>query len=78
MHERYGYMVEILAIPLLIHERKTWPLFAALYGVTLITYGSYLYGRSMNLPLLGIINTMVYAGYVVLLLRSMAGEAIEK
>lgn len=74
MHERYGYLYEILAILILFMEIKTLPLFVGLYMVSFATYGHYLFQEIVNMTLLSVINVLVYLGYLVLLLRQMTGE----
>jgi Gpi18-like mannosyltransferase len=71
MHERYGYVAEILAIIVLILNRKTLLLFLGLYGITFQTYGNYLFSSSIHLTLLGVLNTAVYVGYCMLLMQCM-------
>ncbi|MCR4618607.1 MAG: hypothetical protein K5669_10560 [Lachnospiraceae bacterium] len=69
MHERYGFMYEILAIIIMFMIPKTVPLCAALMCLSLITYGSNLvYNIDVN-SVMGIINFFVYILYIFLLLK---------
>lgn len=74
MHERYGYLVEILAIAVVLLHRRTLPLMLLLYGITLQTYGNYLFGKSVDLPMLCIVNTAVYAAYIIMLMKRMTAD----
>lgn len=65
MHERYGYLYEILAILLVLVNKKTIKLMIPLYMITLITYGHYLFGLSYGVNVyMGIANTVIWFGYI--------------
>lgn len=66
MHERYGYLYEVLAIAIACICPSTIPLCVALLGVSVSTYGYYLFGiRVVNLNWLSVINVVIYIGYVL-------------
>lgn len=67
MHERYGFVYEILAIAIIFLNKKTTPLCVALLGISLFTYGYCLHGRTINLTVLSIVNFILYSGYAYLL-----------
>ena len=67
MHERYGYLYEILAILIAFVDKKTIIPCVVLNMVSLITYSLYLYGVSYDMRILGCINGLVYLAYVVIL-----------
>lgn len=72
MHERYGYLYEILAIVILIWKRETIMLLVPMYCLTAMTYANYLFG--MDTPASGgmaVVNLIVYLGYLYLLLKEM-------
>lgn len=72
MHERYGFIYEILAIILAVLIPKTAPLCAGLIGITVCTYGSYLFGwESLPLNTLALINVALFITYTSILLRNM-------
>lgn len=72
MHERYAYPVEILAILLAVLIPKTIPLCVALQGISLCTYGFYLFSnQGFELHKLAIINILVFGGYVWYLHRHL-------
>lgn len=72
MHERYGFIYEILAIVLAVLLPKTAPLCIGLTAVTVCTYGSYLFGwESVSLKLLAVINLALFAGYAYTLFPKM-------
>lgn len=60
MHERYGYLYEILAVMLALCTGKGWAAAAALQLISLKTYLYFLYGVPIDMELLGILNTAVY------------------
>ena len=65
MHERYGYMYEILALILLWHHRRTLVPMILMYTVTLMTYIMYLSNcYFIPISVLSVINLAVYFMYV--------------
>lgn len=77
MHERYGYLYEILAILIAFVDRKTIIPCVILNMVSLITYSSYLYGVSYDARILGCINGLVYLAYVVMLIPSILKKSMQ-
>lgn len=71
MHERYGYMVEILAIVLAILEIRTMPLCIGLICLSLNTYGRGLFEITTNWQVLAVINLAIYILYVTYIFKSM-------
>jgi len=72
MHERYGYLYEILALMIACIHPKTLPLCLGLLGISLCTYGSYLFKiETLNLITLTVLNLGIYIGYVVSLEKYM-------
>lgn len=77
MHERYGFPYEILAILLAVLMPKTWPLCGVLIGMSLCTYGYFLFGvRVFSLQTLTVANLLVYGGYLWYLNRRMTGSNV--
>ena len=79
MHERYGYSYEILSILIAFLLPETIPLTVGLLGISMTTYGSYLYYNALSqypfaLPLLSVINIGIYLTYVRILNRKMSIE----
>ena len=73
MHERYGYIYEILAICIAIKKPKTIPLCIALSGITLRTYGSYLFGVGItNFNWYAIANVALFVTYAIILTKEMS------
>lgn len=68
MHERYGYIYEILAILIAFVNRKTIMPCVILNVITLITYNSYLYEASYDCRMLGAVNLIIYMVYLGLLM----------
>lgn len=77
MHERYGYLYEILAILIAFVDRKTIIPCVVLNMVSLITYSSYLYGVSYDVRILGCINGLVYLVYVVILVPAILKKSVQ-
>lgn len=67
MHERYSFCYEILAVPILFLNKKTIPLFISLMYMSLSTYGAFLYRSTVDIPALGVINTVTYLLYIAIL-----------
>lgn len=71
MHERYGYVYEIMAIVIAFLNKKTVPFLGMLLGISMFTYGYYLYGRLVDYDLLAVANCGAYMGYAVILMKQM-------
>ncbi len=72
MHERYGYLHEILAIVIFIWKRKTIVLLVPMYCLTVMTYASFLFGVETRASvIMALVNLIVYLGYVVVLVQEM-------
>ena len=70
MHERYGFIYEILALIIAFIDRKTVYLVCIMYAVTLITYIHFLSNcYFMPLAVLSAVNIFVYIMYAVRLSR---------
>lgn len=67
MHERYGFLYEILAIIFAVIIPKTIPLCIGLICLSLNTYGKYLFGASENLIILSCINLIIYIAYIFIM-----------
>lgn len=73
MHERYGFLYEILAIIVLVLNKKTIIPFFLLYGITCYSYGRYLFNLDMPMnSILGIINIIIFIIYSVILLKDIS------
>lgn len=76
MHERYGYLYEILAIALAVLIPQTIPLCAGLVGISLCTYGSYLFKtETFSLITLTVVNLVIYGGYLAIFFRQQRQTA---
>ena len=71
MHERYGYVYEILAIILALLVPKMIPICIGLVCISLNTYGCFLFSIDINLMLLATINTLIYVVSIYLLEKEM-------
>lgn len=78
MHERYGYLYEILAIMLAFIDKRTILLCIVLNMLSVVTYGAYLYHTSYNDIVLAAINVATYILYLYLLLPDLTGKADNK
>ena len=71
MHERYGYLYEILAIAIAFINKKTILLCIVLNTVSMVTYGSYLYDAGYNARILAVVNGLTYIFYLFLLMPGL-------
>lgn len=71
MHERYGYLYEILAILVAFLQLRTLPCLIGMYLASFAIYGKYLFMFDINLPALSIVNVLAYLGYIVILMHDM-------
>lgn len=71
MHERYGYIYEILAIILVFLIPETMPFAIALQIITLCTYGYFIYDTEFNMSILSVANVAVWVGYLMLFRKSL-------
>lgn len=71
MHERYGFIYEILAIQIVLLNKKTIPLLLSLTCLSLYTYGAYLYGSTICIGVLAVVNIITYLLYWCLLWKDM-------
>lgn len=78
MHERYGYLYEVLAIILAILIPKTIPLCAGLLAISMNTYGIYLFGVSGNWTFLVCANLFFYCAYIYSLKEEFQPGITEK
>ncbi len=76
MHERYGYIYEILAIIILIVNRRTAPLLVSLLYMTCSTYGHYLYHTTIHMNVLAVENVLTFFLYCHVLGKEMLAEGI--
>ena len=65
MHERYGYVYEILAVLLCFIDEKTVPLCIALQVISCMTYLHFLIGWNNSILICAGINVLVYACYLL-------------
>ena len=77
MHERYGYLYEILAIIIIFLYKETAPLLLSLLLISLFTYGFYLHGRTIDLSVLAVVNLVVYITYAIFLVKKMRRDSCE-
>lgn len=74
MHERYGFVYEILALVIAFFIPKTIPLLTVMYSLTAITYGQCLFGGPDVTRTMGVINLLIYVIYIMILLGKMTEE----
>lgn len=66
MHDRYGFLYEVLSIILVFAYPKTWILSLALHILSMRSYGLFLFDSGItNYYLLSVINFIVYLMYIV-------------
>lgn len=74
MHERYGYLYEMLGVLILFLNRKTLLPLISLLLISFITYSRYLYDSTLEMadhPLFALWNLTVYVIYFVMLTKRM-------
>lgn len=76
MHERYGYIYEILAIIILMVNRRTAPLLVSLLYMTCSTYGHYLYQTTIYMNVLAVENVLTFLLYCCVLGKEMLAEGV--
>ena len=64
MHERYGFPYEMLAIILLLLDKKKIMATAGLLCISMMTYGHFLFGTDYNIMFLSVFNGFIYLWYV--------------
>ncbi len=78
MHERYGFLYEILAIILAVLIPKTLPLAALLIVISMSTYASYLFYAPADYTTLIWFNIFAYIAYIYVLGKELIAEKIEE
>lgn len=71
MHERYGYLYEIMAIIIALLNPKTIPCLVILVAITLNSYGIYLFGNFEAAWLFSTLNFICYISYMIILNREI-------
>ena len=74
MHERYGFIYEILGLMLAFWFVKTIPLLVLMDLTSIATYSNYLFQLTTNSTVLCVVNTLVYIAYVIYLNRQLFKE----
>ena len=77
MHERYGFLYEVLAIILAVMIPKMIPLAIALICVSMNTYGAYLFGINVNLSTLAWLNLGIYIASIYILGKELVANPNE-
>ncbi len=76
MHERYGYLYEILALLLAFSSSIGWISVLSLQLLTLQTYNRYLYSTAYNLEFLSILNIALYLFMLYAFFRRLSGKEL--
>ena len=74
MHERYGFLYEILAIILLLSVGRGWIQLIAMQLISLKTYLYYLYGQPLDIKFLTFINLAIYVSVLIGFYLELKGE----
>lgn len=70
MHERYGFLYEVLSIILVFIYPRTWILSIALHILSMRTYGLFLFDSTIpSYYLMSVINLIIYGLYIVYFYR---------
>ena len=75
MHERYGYVYEVIAIIVAMLCFKTIPLFIAITIIAMTTYGEYLFGNTITPWLFALANFICYISYMFILNKELLKES---
>ena len=78
MHERYGFIYEVLAIILAVMMPKMAPLCIGLMYISLTTYGSVLFGNAENLLALTWLNSAIYVISIFMLDKEMSANTPQR
>ena len=76
MHDRYAYLIEVLAIVIAFLIPKTLGLMFGLQILSLQTYGAFLFKNQINLTILAGINCCIYFFYAWILTNKMKNDSI--
>ena len=77
MHERYGFLYEVLAIVLAVMIPKMILPAIALICISMNTYGSYLFGIEVNISTLAWLNLVIYIASIFVLGKELSANANE-
>ena len=77
MHDRYGFCYEIFAVIIAFLNIKTVLPAVMISSISLVTYGNFLFGRSMNLTVLTIANLVTYIIYMIMLQKELIKNSQE-
>lgn len=68
MHDRYGYLAEVLGILLAVKNRKTIPLLLPMLCMTAMAYGKFLFQTPVpDYRVFSIVNMFIFALYLIVL-----------
>lgn len=75
MHERYGYMLDILLILILFYEYRYAIAILPAFLTGIITYSCYLFQTDYNLVALSVLYTAAYFTYTYIMIRQINKDA---
>ena len=78
MHDRYGYLYEILAIVHMFKNRKTILPCFLLQIISMITYSNFLFHLGVDVKMLSVLNFIVYAVYCYIFVKDPVNEENSK
>ncbi|MCM1185630.1 MAG: hypothetical protein NC251_01065 [Lachnoclostridium sp.] len=76
MHERYGYLLDILLLLVLFFEHRYAAAILPAFVSGIITYSCYLFHRDYNLVALSVLYTAAYFTYTYLFIRQMNKDTV--
>ena len=74
MHERYGFLYEILALFIILSDKSTLKFMIPMYLCTFSTYGYYLFSKSYNIMLVSLVNVAIFLLYLVHYIKRVSSE----
>ena len=74
MHERYGYLYEILVLILAFTEALGWIPVIIFQLISIKTYSLFLYHAPLNMEFLSVVNVLVYVFVLYVFYRELSGR----
>ena len=78
MHDRYGYLYEILAVVFMFKNKKTILPCFILQIISMITYSNFLFHLGVDVKMLSVLNFIVYAVYCYIFVKDPVNEENSK
>ena len=70
MHERYGFLYEILALIIVLMDKKTVVFLIPMYICTFITYSYCLFANQYNSLVVSLVNVLAFISYIIYFIKN--------